>query len=661
MDIRVLDIEVYPDFYCFVFRWKDKLEYYENFRNEKINFKPVDLVKKLGEHYLFTMNGDAYDLQICEHFRRGNFRVEALYELSSFLINSHRIHYPKSDYFIKQHTDIMSLQGYNSRLRAASLKFLEFSMRYYRMASLPYDPTKPLKDYDKAVKVREYCYVDCGATEHAAIIFKDKIESRWETSREWGENVNSLSDNHLGVERILREISRYSGIPIEKLRRMRSTYEKIEVADVIFKDRYRFNIPELKGALERFQNTTVFPEKDGTFDFRDKGRFSVHIDQSDFTFGFGFGGIHGATVPGDYTFAKDVTCNTDDVESMYPITAIRNKLAMSHFPREPFTLAYNGMFIDRKKYPKGTPQNIDRKLGLNAASGNANNPYSPLYDPKYFLTITINCQLSIVMLADLALTHIPGARLMMINTDGLEVTIPKKYQDKYNKIKAWWMKHNGYNLEGKTYDRMFIKNVNNYVSISSEGKAKRKGGDFLTYEDYVQPQDYHRNPSWMVIGNAIFQHISGKSTIENHVRNETNVHEFLYGLKVSSRFKTGRLSSHKIEAADFLYNSDWSPESVAHFKKIYESSKDDIQHRSDNEKVLRFYATNKGGEYIFRNWKDGNFIAVVKNVRMKIQQDIPEHKGSYTRIMNEIDRDFYIEQAKSRIEGVSPVVIGSNG
>src|SRR5699024_7429724 len=132
------------------------------------------------------------------------------------------------------------------------------------------------------------------------------------------------------------------------------------------------------------------------------------------------------------------------------------------------------VYQQRKGYAKGTAENAMLKLALNGVYGDSNNQYSPFYDPQYTMSITINGQLLLCMLAE-ALMQADAVQMIQINTDGLTIRCPRNLQPWVQQVQAWWEKMTSLELEAAEYSRMFIRDVNNYVAEYTDGKLKRKG------------------------------------------------------------------------------------------------------------------------------------------------------------------------------------------
>ena len=69
------------------------------------------------------------------------------------------------------------------------------------------------------------------------------------------------------------------------------------------------------------------------------------------------------------------------------------------------------------------------KIILNSTYGLSNDKNSFLYDPQFTMFITVNGQLTLMMLYEMIMTRIPEATALMQNTDGVETIIPRDKVD----------------------------------------------------------------------------------------------------------------------------------------------------------------------------------------------------------------------------------------
>jgi DNA polymerase elongation subunit (family B) len=165
------------------------------------------------------------------------------------------------------------------------------------------------------------------------------------------------------------------------------------------------------------------------------------------------------------------------------------------------------------------------KLALNGVYGDSNNEFSPFYDPQYTMTITINGQLSLCMLAE-RLLKIEGLELIQVNTDGVTAMVPKEYTDLSDQITKQWEKEVKLELEMAEYAMMAIRDVNNYIAIYTNGKVKRKGA----YE--FEGLGWHQNQGGLVIPMAACEALVYGKSIEEFIYNHGDKFDFMLRTKV---------------------------------------------------------------------------------------------------------------------------------
>ena len=251
---------------------------------------------------------------------------------------------------------------------------------------------------------------------------------------------------------------------------------------------------------------------------------TLNVMVDGFRFDFGTGGIHGS-VSSSIVVESDTHQLVDaDVSSMYPNIAIANRVYPEHLT-DRFCDIYKDVYEQRKSYPKTSAENAMLKLALNGVYGDSNNQYSPFYDPQYTMTITINGQLSLCLLAEKLLT-IDGLSLVQVNTDGVTVLCPRNMMDKYNAICEAWQQQVGLQLEYAHYSKMIIRDVNNYLAFYTDGKVKRKGA--YQYEGL----GWHQNQGGLVIPMAAEAAMLKGVSVRDFVQNHNNHWDFLLRTKV---------------------------------------------------------------------------------------------------------------------------------
>ena len=255
---------------------------------------------------------------------------------------------------------------------------------------------------------------------------------------------------------------------------------------------------------------------------------TLNVVVDGFRFDFGTGGIHGSLENKIARSTRKYNLIDADVSSMYPNIAIANRVYPEHLT-ERFCDIYEDVYKQRKSFAKGTAENAMLKLALNGVYGDSNNQYSVFYDPKYTMSITINGQLSLCLLAE-KLLDIPQLKIIQVNTDGVTVAVPVGMETEYYNICDEWQKQVGLQLEYAEYSKMYIRDVNNYIALYTNGKVKRKGA--YQYEDL----GWHQNHSALVIPKAAeAAMLHGKDIAEfvlEHSKNPDNKWDFMLRTKV---------------------------------------------------------------------------------------------------------------------------------
>lgn len=253
---------------------------------------------------------------------------------------------------------------------------------------------------------------------------------------------------------------------------------------------------------------------------------TLNVVINGFRFDYGVGGIHGAK-QGTHKSTEKRKIRTLDVASYYPNMAIANEIYPKHLGKT-FCKVYKSLYQERKRHPKGSAANAALKLALNGTYGDSNNEFSPLYDPAYTMSITIGGQLSLCMLMEKLIDQC-NADIIMCNTDGFEYVIDIDMFDRADQLVRDWEDLTGLEMEGDTYDTMFIRDVNNYVSITESGKVKTKGAyEVLPYDEL----GWHKNHSSMVIAQAVLHELLGKGDSKEYIMSHKDPYDFMLRAKI---------------------------------------------------------------------------------------------------------------------------------
>jgi hypothetical protein len=243
----------------------------------------------------------------------------------------------------------------------------------------------------------------------------------------------------------------------------------VRVADIIL-PYISFERPEFNRVLDFFRSAVVPTTGDGIKNYFAEMQSELTANIDGFDVVFGGGGIHASLSATIIASSNTHQLMDSDVASFYPNLAIKNKFYPQHLT-EVFCDVYLNVYNERKTYAKKTPENNMMKLALNGVYGKSNDVHSPFLDPKYTLATTINGQLLLCMLVE-QLIKIPDLKMVQMNTDGVTYLCRREYIDHAMKVSEWWEDLTQLELEHAPYERMPIRDVNNYMAKTDTWKIK---------------------------------------------------------------------------------------------------------------------------------------------------------------------------------------------
>ena len=195
---------------------------------------------------------------------------------------------------------------------------------------------------------------------------------------------------------------------------------------------------------------------------------------------FGNGGIHSTYKNNLYVESdSEWTLMNIDAASYYPSMLIQFE-CLSRAVKNP--LVFKEIFDERiyLKHKKDKTQEeedsqLANKLVLNTTFGASGNKYLDLYDP-YMCTRC--CRLGQIFLAALAnrLTNkVPGLKIIQTNTDGILAYFKRSDMDLVSSLKNEWTNVSGINMDEDPVEKIWQRDVNNYLLVKANGSVKRKG------------------------------------------------------------------------------------------------------------------------------------------------------------------------------------------
>lgn len=486
-------------------------------------------------------------------WRNPNATVEQIYEFAMKIINNYdnRFAYTvwENERFAPQ-IDLFKIHHFDNKAKTTSLKALQINMRLENVIDMPVKLNAPVSHNEIGGLLIPYNKSDTKSTKTFAWYSMQAIEFRLAQIEQFGADVMNWNDSKIGSKileyRLGDELcyDRSSG-----RRQMRQTpRSRIALAEIIFPF-IRFENPEFNRVLDYMRQQVLTPaDLEETSEYKvakvqTKGVFAgLSANVGGIKFAFGTGGIHGSVerqriIATDEWLIRDI-----DVASLYPNIGIKNNLAPEHlghrFVEEYAKLPQERKVWQEKKGKKCVEAN-SLKLASNGTYGNSNSIFSVFYDPKYTMTITINGQLQLAMLAEWLL-KIPTLSIIQVNTDGITYSIHRDYEPYAAATCREWEKLTKLTLEDANYKRMFIRDVNSYIAEDFDGKLKLKGAywtpDPLNYAQSIseaQPPAWHKDLGNCISIRAAVAAMVYNVPVETYIAAHSNPYDFMLRIKVS--------------------------------------------------------------------------------------------------------------------------------
>lgn len=103
--------------------------------------------------------------------------------------------------------------------------------------------------------------------------------------------------------------------------------------------------------------------------------------------------------------------------------------------------------------------------------------------------------------------------------DGATFYVKRTEIDKFYKICRDWCGVTNYELEYFEFEKLYFRDINNYIGKKSDGEIKRKGAFLIDTE-------LHKNKSFRIIPLALSEYFINNGNVEDYINNYTDVKQF---------------------------------------------------------------------------------------------------------------------------------------
>lgn len=633
--------------------------------------------------------------------------TEAIYKKSKAIINdSNRglkfAHTIWDNQHLVAQLDLFKIHHFDNPARSTSLKRLQFNMRLKSIQEfgIPFD--EPVLRPSIIKRLMKYNRHDVSTTKSFMDFSLNQIKFREELTAEYGRDCMNHNDTKIGEDYLVSQIRDRIGEDVlytideeTGKRKKRGTPRKvIPIKDIIF-DYIKFDTPEFQAVLDKLNGMKMFVingkfhwnEHDKYHEFYAKLKevkaalrfakkelkkwekdsvqwlkFKEDIDMMDhmmekyadhhvicdidgFTFEFGKGGLHGSRSKAVYISNKTHVIKDVDVAGFYPDLGFKNELYPEHLTKG-FCTIYGELPKQRALHVKGTSGNKLFKLAGNGSYGKTNSKYSVLFDPKYMVATTINGQLMLAMLWE-KLRTIDGIEIVQANTDGITFYIDRKQLKLASAICNQWQRDTMMVLEHVTYDKMFIRDVNNYMAVYMDGNIKTKGAyvyKTLYHDKGMNTDDveWHKNHSMIIVQKAAEAELVHGIPASKFIMDHDNIYDFFLCTNVN-RTDQLMIGEGVIPAIGKRTDDNYIPPEL-------DPINEEIQ------RVSRYLVGTKGGLLTKKmkpkvgiydaEGKYDRFTSINAGQRVTIHNDIEsEDVNDY-----DINYQFYVDEANKLIE-----------
>ena len=314
------------------------------------------------------------------------------------------------------------------------------------------------------------------------------------------------------------------------------------------------------------------------------------------------GGIHGAISNYSYTCKKGELLVMADVDQLYPTIMIKYDL-LSRAVKEPEKFKNILDTSLRLKAEKKKKEREPYKRICNITYGAEGDKYNAMYDPLHRNLVCIFGQLFII---DLLEKVEPFTELIQSNTDGIFLKIKESDFDLLDDVVYEWEQRTGLHMSFDLYKSVYQKDVNNYIVVDFDGNTKRKGG-------YVKELNELDN-NLPIVNKAIVDYITKQIPIETTINTCNDLKQFQMICKITGKYKC--LIHGNVQLS---------------------------------ERCVRVFASkhNDGGLFkLHQNKiKPDKFPSTPTNCFI-VNDDV-----NGKSVPNKLDRQFYINMAKERVQG----------
>lgn len=431
-----------------------------------------------------------------------------------------------------------------------SLKTYAGRMAFPSMVDMPFHHDDEIDTPKKRKIVEDYCHNDCDVTEALFKKLSTEIELREVMGVEYNLDFRSKSDAQI-AEAILKQ-----EVGISNQDKQVPNYVEYKAPSFI-----KTRSKALKALIYAFENE-CFAINRGNGSPVEAEWMKEPIKVGSGLYKVGLGGLHSQHDKRLHLEASESLLLSDfDVASYYPNIMMKAGL----IPRlggnkgQLFLDEYRTIYDRRMEAKRSGNKKVANslKILLNGTFGKLGSIYCAFYSPDLLIAVTITGQLNLLCVID-ELEKLKDVRVDSANTDGVLVAYPPAQRQAVLDVFARNAKRTGFEYEETPYRKMAMKDVNSYIAIGADGKAKTKG---LYAEAGLM-----KNPTMQVCSDAVVAYLRDGTDIAEFIQSCDKPEDFMAIRNV----KGGGVQHKKMELVDDWIPCEWKDDGqkiVAWFSK----------------------------------------------------------------------------------------------
>lgn len=399
-----------------------------------------------------------------------------------------------------------------------SLKKLGGRMHSKRMQDLPIEPEATITRQQLDV-LRSYCVNDLDTTIDLLKALDGPLKMRRDMIQTYPDasayrSFMSLSEGQIAEAIIKHEAEKNLGKRIKKI-----TINDEFTVKFIPAPWLKFQSEQLNNLYQMMLDAEFVVSSTGKIAIPKNISEPIKINETFYQ--VGIGGLHSmeahrSVVPDDSECLLDC-----DVGSMYPYLMVTNNIEPAAYHGQ-FLGIFSDILAKRMEAKRNKNKVLADKLKLlcNSSFGRTGSKYSTFYDAEGMLRVTLNGQLTLLMLAEMFELH--GIKVVSANTDGLTSLLKKDTRPVYDKIIKAFEKRTGFEMEVVEYLSLHNASVNSYFAVKAGNppSIKKKG-------PYAEP-GLQKDPSGYVCSIAVEKFLLDGTQIEETIRNHKDFRDFIY-------------------------------------------------------------------------------------------------------------------------------------